>query len=116
MRVSLDPSIREQAIEAGWRAYESQVPGMEAAYRRVCESWQVVGVKSGDECIGALFAKDGVIHLGIVPEHRNKWASRRIIREMLAYGDRTTIMQGQDETFIRRIGFKQSGGEFRIGG
>ena len=104
--IYLDPSRRDEAIEAGWLAYRERVPLMESAYRLACESWQVIAVVA-DRVIGALFARAGVIHLGIVPEWRGRWASRRLIREMLGYGKATTLQPDEADCreFIGRIGF-----------
>lgn len=114
--IRLDETRREEAIEAGWRAYQERLPGMKAAYLKACEGWQVVAVVA-DEVIGALFVKDGVIHLGIAPEWRGQWASRRLIREMLAYGTETTLMPDESHCaeFIRRLGFERTGDELRWG-
>jgi GNAT superfamily N-acetyltransferase len=101
--VTLDPARRDEAIAAGWRAYADQLPGHEAAYRAACERWQVVAVVA-DEVIGALFVDGGVIHLGIVPEWRRRWASRRLLRQMLSYGKRTEVLVGDSQEFIERIG------------
>ena len=111
MKLYLDPSRRAEAIEAGWLAYAERVPGMESAYRAMCEGWRVIAVVA-DRVIGALFARDGVIHLGIVPEWRGRWASRRLIREMLAYGRTTTIQdfEPQCAEFVGRIGFVKTEG------
>lgn len=94
---------RAEAIEAGWIAYSGRVPGMRDAYIRACESWTVEAVCSGDEVIGALFSKQGVIHLGIVPEWRGRWASRRVLREMLERGTKTEIGPGDDAEWLGRI-------------
>jgi hypothetical protein len=107
--IHLDESKRLEAIEAGWRAYQERTPGHEADYRAMCEQWQVVAVCDDAEVIGALFARDGVIHIGIIPEYRSKWASRRVIRQMLSYGTRTSLIEGEDPTFIERIGFVKKG-------
>ena len=112
-RLHLDPSRRREAIEAGWEAYRERLPSFELAYRAACESWQVIAVVA-DRVIGALFARAGVIHLGIVPSWRGRWASRRMIREMLAYGKQTMLMNGEDacRDFIGRIGFIPTGSGF----
>lgn len=109
--IRLDPSRRDEAIDAGWVAYRDRLPGMESAYRAWCEAWQVIAVVA-DQVIGALFARDGVIHLGIVPEWRNRWASRRLIRDMLSYGKTTTLLPEEDapREFVSRIGFAQTEG------
>ena len=108
--IYLDKNRREEAIEAGWLSYKERVPGFECQYRKACEGFDVIAIVA-NKVIGALFAKDGVIHLGIVPEWRGKWASRRLIAEMLEYGRITTLLP--EETvpmrFITRLGFKQVG-------
>lgn len=101
--IRLDPTRREEAIDAGWRAYASRVPGYERAYRAACKAWEVIAVCADAIVIGALFARDGLIHLGIVPEWRGRWASRRIIREMLAHGTRTEYGPGDDVSFLMRV-------------
>jgi GNAT superfamily N-acetyltransferase len=114
--IRLDPNRREEAIEAGWLAYRERVSGFEEAYRIACETWRVIAVVESGAVIGALFVRDGVIHIGIVPEWRGRWASRRTIREMLSYGRKTTV--GGDETgclsFVQRLGFERVGDEFHI--
>jgi GNAT superfamily N-acetyltransferase len=112
--IHLDPSRREEAIEAGWLAYRERVPGFEQAYRSACQNWEVVAVCDDNEVAGALLAKDGVIHLGIRPEYRGKWASRRVIKEMLSYGRETTLMPDEDDDFVRRIGFVKEGGAYVV--
>lgn len=110
--IRLDPERRQEAIEAGWTAYQERTPDMREAYLQACEEWQVIAVVA-DGVIGALFAKDGLIHLGIVPEWRGRWASRRLIREMLSYGTATTLLPDEHECadFVRRIGFERKSDE-----
>ena len=100
--IHLDPARRDEAIDAGWRAYAEHLHGAEAAYRRVCAGWRVVAVVA-DEVIGALFVDGDVIHIGIVPEWRGRWASRRLLREMLSYGKTTRMMAGESLAFVDRI-------------
>jgi len=112
--IHLDPNRRAEAIAAGWLAYRERVPGMESAYLAMCEGWRVIAVVA-DRVIGALFVREGVIHLGIVPEWRSRWASRRLIRDMLSYGKATTIQdfEPQCAEFVSRIGFaKTQGGQY----
>lgn len=108
--IYLDESREQEAIEAGWIAYRERVPGYESEYRSACGNYRVVAICSDSQVIGALFVRaDGVIHMGIVPEWRSRWASRRIIRQMLAYGNKTTLMDDEDPSFISRIGFVKNG-------
>lgn len=112
-RITLDPARRAEAIDAGWRAYAEHVPCNEATYRSVCERWQVVAVVA-DEVIGALFVDGGVIHIGIVPEWRGRWASRRLLREMLSYGKTTQMMAGESLAFVERIKIFDPGFDWQI--
>ena len=59
--IHLDGSRRDEAIDAGWLAYKERTPEHESAYRAMCADWRAVAVCSGDEVIGALLEKDGVI-------------------------------------------------------
>ena len=114
--IYLDEYRRGEAIEAGWEAYRDRIPTMRLAYDVTCDSWGVVAVCSGSEVIGALFHKDGVIHLGIVPAWRSRWASKRVIREMLAYGTETTVQPWESDclSFIGRIGFEKQGTSYVV--
>lgn len=109
--IHLDESRRDEAIEAGWLAYRERIPGHEAAYRKTCSGWHVVAVCNDGDVIGALFAQDGVIHIGIRPEWRSKWASRRVIKEMLSYGKTTRLMPDENPEFIERVGFVNTEGD-----
>jgi GNAT superfamily N-acetyltransferase len=71
-----------------------------------------VAVCDDDKVIGALISKDNIVHLAIVPEYRGKWASRRIIREMLKYGKTTNDSSKQD--FVERIGFVKNGSMYEL--
>lgn len=101
--VSLDPMRRAEAIEAGWLAYCERAEGLRDAYLSACAGWAVDAVCCGAEVIGALFHKDGLIHLGIVPAWRGRWASRRVIREMLQRGTKTEILPIDDVGFLNRV-------------
>jgi GNAT superfamily N-acetyltransferase len=112
--VTLDETRRDEAIEAGWLAYQEHLPAHGAAYRAACERWRVVAVVAGDEVIGALFVDVGVIHLGIVPEWRRRWASRRVLRQMLSYGKRTEMMADESVEFVDRIKRIDAGFSWRV--
>ncbi len=112
--IYLDATKREAAIEAGWQAYAERVPGFRDAYLKAAQDWDVSAVCADSEVIGALFSRRGVIHLGIKPEWRGRWASRRVIREMLKHGSQTTLMDGEDDAFVRRIGFQKIGDKYEF--
>jgi hypothetical protein len=79
-------------------------------YRRIVEEWNPVAVCDDNKVIGVLISKSNTIHLAIIPEYRGRWASRRIIREMLKYG--TTTDDGDHRDFVERLGFKRIGSRY----
>ena len=108
----LDLHAREPAIGAGWLAYRERLPDGFTwnQWQAACEPWQMVCIRADDEPIGAVFLKDGVVHVGIVPAWRGRWASRRIIREILSHGTETTLLKNETEQrlFVHRA-FKVAG-------
>jgi GNAT superfamily N-acetyltransferase len=101
--ITLDAARRDEAIEAGWLAYRGLMD--EDEHRRQCAEWNVIAVvEPSGSVICALFAKDGELHLGIVPEWRNRWASRRLIKRMLEHGYRTRFATTEQKRFIDRCG------------
>ncbi len=101
--IRLDPTRRAEAIEAGWRAYADELAEQETAFRQWCDGVLVIAVVAGSNVIGALFVDDGAVHLGIVPEWHRRWASRRLLRDMLSYGKRTDVLAGGSLAFVERI-------------
>jgi GNAT superfamily N-acetyltransferase len=109
--IRLDPSRKEEALQAGFDACRAELEPHREGYFAVVREWNPIAVCDDDKVIGILTAKDDVIHLAIVPEYRGRWASRRVIREMLKYGKTTTV--GQDNSFIERVGFRREGPVYR---
>lgn len=107
--IHLDETRQKEAIEAGWEAYSEQIPTWRHVYDQVATEWKPVAVCDDEKVIGVLFCKHHFIHLGIIKEYRGKWASRRIIHDMLIYGNKTELMPGQDPDFVERIGFRKEG-------
>ena len=112
--IYLDENRPKDAIKACWKAYSEHVTEYEKEYHSAVSDWKPIAVCNEDEVIGALLAKDGVIHIGIIPEWRGKWASKRVIREMLKYGTKTTLMQDESPAFIERIGFRKKEGWYEF--
>lgn len=110
--IRLDPNRRAEAIQAGWDAYAERLPGMRDEYLKAAEAWEAIAVCDEAQVVGVLLKRSGRIHIGIKPEWRGRWASRRVIREMLTHGKKTTMMDGEDDTFICRIGFVKQRGEY----
>lgn len=108
--IALDPTRRQEAIEAGWVAYRERVPALETLYRQVCESWEVVALVADGDVIGAVFAKNGELHIGVIAQWRGRWASRRVLKACFQYGTHTDLLGSEVEQleFVRRA-FKIEG-------
>jgi hypothetical protein len=105
--IHLDPHRKSEAIHAGFMACQEELEPYKESYFKTIDSWNPVAVCDDDKVIGALIHKDNIIHLAIVKEYRCKWASKRIIQEMLKYGKMTNA--GSSDDFVERIGFKRIG-------
>ena len=114
MTIHLDPQRQKEAVVAGFLACEEALRDHVEAYVNVMAEWNPVAVCDDDKVIGVLTSKDNIVHLAIIPEYRGRWASRRIIRDMLKYGTETT--PGEDNTFVERIGFRRAGNIYKYGG
>ena len=109
--ITFDPNRRAEAVEAGWRAYSERVPTLRGAYDDVCQRYRVIAICKDSEVIGALFERAGEIHVGVIPEWRGRWLSRRVMREILSYGTKTRVLDSEPESidFVTRFGFRKQG-------
>jgi GNAT superfamily N-acetyltransferase len=113
--INLDPTRRDEATEAGYQACREELSKFDKEdYRQLMGEWNPVAVCDDEKVIGVLISKNGFVHLAIVPEYRGRWASRRIIREMLRYG--TTTDPGDNDEFVERLGFVRSGNLYKHSG
>ena len=102
---------RKLALEVGFLATEWSQPIPYDLYEKSLQDWDVKAVIRDNECIGAVYFKDGEIHASILPEWRKKWATRGILREMFAHDMVTTkVTPGHEymHGILNRLGFTQS--------
>jgi GNAT superfamily N-acetyltransferase len=109
--ITFDPARRDEAVEAGWRAYSERVPTLRGAYDAVCQRYRVIAICNDSEVIGALFELAGEIHVGVIPEWRGRWITRKVIKEALSYGKSTRVLDSEPECidFVTRLGFEKQG-------
>ena len=98
------------AIEIGLEALNFQFP-ISDIYR-----FKIKSLCNDEDVVGSVFYDGPEIHIAIFPEYRRRWASRRIIRDILKhpfdeYGYAITMGFESDRDFLERIGFKE---QFRI--
>lgn len=76
-------------------------------YAQALSDWTVHALRQGDELIGAVFKKDGEIHVSVLPQWRKRWATKGLLRKLLAPPVKTRIANGHDymRGILLRLGF-----------
>lgn len=78
--------------------------------------WRIVGFYHGRKCAGVVFIKDGWVHISVNPKYRKRWASKRLIRQIISLAAvngiaRTTVFKNDPyrQKFAERLGFIRNG-------
>lgn len=101
---------RETALKIGFNATDWGQPVDYSIYEKVMQDWDVKALMRNDECIGAVYFKDGEVHASVLPEWRKKWATKSILQEMFAHPNACTrISKGHEymHGILNRIGLVQ---------
>lgn len=96
------------AIKIGRRALRESFP---CSYQDLSK-YEAKALKKYGVMIGAVFYLGPEVHVAILPQHRKKWMSKRIIREILGipfskFGYAVTMGFEKDRDFLERIGFQE---------
>jgi hypothetical protein len=99
---------REAGLKVGYAATDWSSPVNYEAYEAALEDWTVKTIVRDGEPIGAVYFKDGEVHVSILPEWRKKWATKGMVAQIFA--DKrafSRILPGHDYMFdiFRRLGF-----------
>jgi hypothetical protein len=103
---------RETALRVGYAATDWSTPVSFEQYADALKDWRVQAILRDDEIIGAVFKKDGEVHVSILPPWRRKWATRGIIKQIFDAADRTTVTSGHEHymfDILQRLGMSQIG-------
>ena len=103
---------RELALQIGYAATDWSTPVTFGQYADALNDWHVQVIVRDDEPIGAVFKKDGEVHVSIVKPWRKKWATRGIIKQIFDAADRTTVTSGHEHymfDILQRLGMSQIG-------
>lgn len=103
---------RQSAIAIGSEALLDRFVGN---LEQVLPDWNVQLFRDGDKPVGMLMTKGQEIHVAIGNNHRRRWLSRRLIREVLGgiiseHGHATTKVMRDNAKgidFVERLGFKK---------
>lgn len=98
---------RENALRIGYAATDWTIPVSFPLYCVGLADWRVRLIKRDGENIGAVFDKNGEIHVSVVKKWRGKWATKGILKEILFNQTKTKITTGHDYMYgvMRRLGF-----------
>ena len=101
---------RNLALRVGYAATDWTHPIAFTNYEQLMSDWDVRAVMKNDQCIGAVYFRDGEVHVSILPEWRKKWATKGLLKQILG-GDsiKTRVTPGHEymHDVLKRLGFRE---------
>lgn len=100
---------RAAAMRVGYEATDWSAPLTFDAYESALRDWTVRAIQRDGEVIGAVFTKDGELHVSIRPDWRRRWMTKGILRELFAKPVKTRVAAGHDymRGVLERLGFTE---------
>lgn len=100
-------------ITAAYEFSKERLPGVSFdRFLEMFKDWRIVGINQGQKCAGVVFMKDGFVHICVSPEYRRRWASKRLIKQIIHLASidgvaRTSVFKTDDyrQRFAERLGF-----------
>lgn len=106
---------RDLAFKVGAAALEDRVPLTEAELAKIFADYAVKVLCDQGKPFGMVVTKGPEIHLAIVPSYRRRWASRRLLNQLLqeplTHGFAITSVMTDNvkgQNFVERLGFKRT--------
>lgn len=81
-------------------------------YQTAMKDWAVQAIERDGECIGAVYKKDGEVHVSVLKEWRKQWATKGLLRQILGPDvKRTVVTPGHEYMFgiLERLGMRNAG-------
>ncbi len=103
---------RELALQVGYAATDWSTPIPFEQYADALNDWHVQAIVRDDEPIGAVFKKDGEVHVSVVKPWRRKWVTRGILKQIFESANHTTVTSGHEHymfDILQRLGMSQVG-------
>ena len=101
---------RDTALAIGYVATECGERISYADYRATLEDWRVRALERDGRPIGAVYSRGDEIHVSVLPDHRRRWATKGVLKQLFA-GARvtTTVVPGHEYMYdiLKRLGFVQ---------
>ena len=100
---------RAAALRVGYEATDWSTPMTFDAYEDALRDWTVRAIRRDGEIIGAVFTKDGELHVSIRPDWRRRWVTKGILRELFAEPVKTRVTAGHEymRGVLARLGFTE---------
>ena len=103
---------RDKALQVGYEATDWSAPMPYEMYQAAMKDWSVQSIERDGECIGAVYKRDGEIHVSVVKKWRKQWATKGLLRQILGPDVRTTVVSpGHEYMFgiLERLGMRNAG-------
>lgn len=74
--------------------------------------WQVRSIERNGECIGAVYTKNGELHLAVLPPFHKRWATKSVLKEMFDMPKVIAKPIKKDDpvySYLTRLGFTDIG-------
>jgi len=98
---------RELALKIGFTATDWHEPIDYETYKEITTDWDVKVIIKGNTAIGALYSKNGEIHVSILPEWRKRWLTKGLLKKILADMQFTRVTPGHEYMYsiLNRLGY-----------
>lgn len=104
------------ALAVGYTATDWKTRPSFQEYVQLLQGWTVEAIEADGRVIGAIYSKDGEMHVSVLKPWRKRWANKRIVEQIKQRMERTTITPGHEQymgPILERLGFKEANGEYR---
>lgn len=101
---------RELALPVGYKATDFTFPLSYTRYLEIAHEWDVKAIIRDEIVIGAIFSKDGEVHVSILPKWRRKWLTKGLLKEIIASPDFfTQVDDGHEYMYdiLARLGMRK---------
>lgn len=104
-------------ITAAYEFSKERLPGVSFdQFIELFKDWRIVGLHHGHQCAGVVFIKDGFVHICVSSLFRKRWASRRLIKQIISLAAvdgvaKTSVFKNDQfrQRFAERLGFSRVG-------
>jgi len=103
---------REKALQVGYEATDWSTPIEYEKYLAAMRDWAVQAIERDGQCIGAVYKKDGEVHVSVLKDWRKQWVTKGLLKQIISPEVKYTVVTpGHEYMFeiLTRLGMKNSG-------